>query len=653
MAEQDKEQAGHQAMVEDFRKRFFVSLLITVPVLILSPMIQDFFNYTFNFTGRGYVLFLLSTFIYFYGGWPFLTGLYAELREKRPGMMTLIGMAVTTAYIYSSAVVFGLAGRFFFWELATLIVIMLLGHWIEMKSVMGASRALEGLARLMPDEAHLLQGEDVVATPIRELENGDIVLVRPGEKIPADGEIVKGSSYINESMLTGESEPVEKKKGAEVIGGSINGDSSLEIRVTGAGDESYLSRVIDLVRESQEAKSKTQGLADRAALWLTVIAISAGITTLIVWLILGREAAFSIERMATVMVITCPHALGLAIPLVAAVSTTLSAQNGLLIRNRTAFENSRKITDLVFDKTGTLTEGEFGVTAVNTYSTSSPEEILRLAASLERESEHPIARGIVEEAGEKDLSYFNVRNFSAIKGKGVEGEIEGSRTMVVSPGYLLEMDYDLPSGQSEKEGVVTEVFVLRGDILLGSLELTDRIRTSSRETVSRLQDRGINCWMLTGDNEQTAAYVSEKLELNGYFAGVLPHEKQEKVAELQEQNSFVAMTGDGINDAPALAAADVGIAIGSGTDVAAETADIILVDSEPSGVLTLIEFGRATYRKMVQNLAWATGYNAFAIPLAAGVLYNYGIMISPAAGAVLMSLSTVIVAFNARLLRVE
>ncbi|MFW5979369.1 MAG: copper-translocating P-type ATPase [Halanaerobium sp.] len=641
----------HQKMLEDFKKRFKISLVITVPILVLSPMIQNFFGYTLEFAGSKYLLFLLSTVIFFYGGWPFLSGLKDELSDKQPGMMTLIALAISVAYFYSSAVVFGLEGRFFFWELATLIVIMLLGHWIEMRSVMGASQALEELAKLMPDQAHKIVDGEVKEIKIKELEKGDQVLVKPGEKIPADGVIYEGDSYIDESMLTGESEPVERKEEEEVIGGSVNGDSSIKIKIEKAGDESYLSQVIEMVKESQAAKSKTQNFADRAALWLTIIAITAGTLTFGSWFYITGDIAFSIERMATVMVITCPHALGLAIPLVVAVSTTLSAKNGLLIRNRTAFENSRKIDTVLFDKTGTLTEGEFGVEAVESFSDDyNKEDILQKAASLERESEHPIANGIVKRAESDQIELLKVDDFEIIKGKGVSGEIDCRDLKAVSPGYLEENDVEVPQS-ALKEGPFTEVFVLEAEKLIGMIRLADQIRESSYQAVQKLKDRGIKVKMLTGDNQKTAEYVSNELGLTDFFAEVLPDQKQEKVAELQAEGAFVAMTGDGVNDAPALAKADIGIAIGSGTDVAAETADIILVESDPLDVLKLIEFGSLTFKKMLQNLFWATGYNAFAIPLAAGVLAGIGIMISPAVGAVLMSMSTVIVAINAKMLK--
>lgn len=644
----------HEMMIEDFKKRFFISIIVTVPVLLLSPMIQDWFNFTIKFTGSSYVLLGLSTFIYFYGGWPFLTGFIDEMKEKNPGMMTLIAMAITVAFLYSGATVLGLEGSDFFWELATLIDIMLLGHWIEMRSVVSASNALDKLAELIPDEAHLIKGEDeIVDVSVDELNTGDKILIKPGEKLPADGLIVKGSSAVNESMLTGESKPVEKKEGDKLIGGSINGEGSLEVEVKDTGDDSYLSKVITLVEEAQESKSKTQAIVDKAAFWLTVIALTVGFATLATWLILGKDFTFAIARMAAVMVITCPHALGLAAPLVVAYSTTLSAQNGLLIRNRTAFENSRKIDTIVFDKTGTLTLGEFGVDFIkNIDSNYSENEVLKYAASLEKGSEHPIAKGIINKAEEKELDLFEVNDFQAIKGKGIKGKINDKEALVVSPGYLKENNIEKPEDIPENS-ISTDVFLIIENEVIGVIGLSDQIREESYDAVKKLKEDGIKCWMLTGDNEKTAKEVSEKLGLDGYFAEVLPDEKQDKIKELQKDSKFVAMTGDGVNDAPALAQADVGIAIGSGTDVAAETADIILVNSNPEDVVSLIKFGEATYKKMVQNLIWASGYNIVAIPLAAGVLYSFGILISPAVGALLMSLSTVIVAVNAKLLKVE
>lgn len=648
-----KKHNHHEMMIEDFKKRLYISLIVTIPILTLSPMIQEWTNIEISFTGSSILLFGLSTFIYFYGGWPFLKGFYDEIKDKNPGMMTLIAMAISVAYLYSSATVFGLDGSDFFWELATLIDIMLLGHWIEMRSVLSASDALTKLAELMPNTAHLVKEDEVEDIAVDQLESNDRILIKPGEKIPADGVIVKGSSYINESMLTGESKPVKKGEDDTIIGGSINGDGSIEVRVKNIGGDSYLSKVIHLVEQAQQSKSRTQDLANKAAFWLTIVALTVGFTTLFVWYLISRDFAFAIARMATVMVITCPHALGLATPLVVATSTAQSAKNGLLIRNRTQFENSRKIDTVVFDKTGTLTHGVFGVNFIEVFDDDFTENmVIEYAASLESNSEHPIATGIINKQEELGLSKLKMKNFQAIQGKGVEGSVEGKDVMVVSPGYLQENDISVPHELPEHE-ISTNVYLLVDGKLTGAIGLSDKIRKESLDTINRLKKVGIKTWMLTGDNEETAKQVSEKLGLDGYFAEVLPDQKQEKIKELQAEGKFVAMTGDGVNDAPALAQADVGIAIGSGTDVAAETADIILVNSNPEDVVALIEFGKATYEKMVQNLVWASGYNVVAIPLAAGVLYSLGILISPAVGAVLMSLSTVIVAINAKLLKLE
>jgi len=642
-------------MVVDFRKRFWVSLIITIPVLALSPMIQRFLGLgdSFRFTGDLYILFILSSIIFFYGGYPFLKGLFDELKSAHPGMMTLIAIAITTAYTYSSVVVFGLSGKIFFWELVTLIDIMLLGHWIEMKSVMGASRALEELAKLMPSDAHKVMPDGSVKdVPIDELVVGDRFLVKPGEKLPADGEVVEGQTSVNEAMLTGESKPVSKAVGAKAIGGSINGEGSITVEVKKTGRDSFLSQVIDLVKQAQESKSKTQDLANRAALWLTVIALTCGAITLIIWLaIIHKDFAFSLERTVTVMVITCPHALGLAVPLVVAVSTALSARNGLLIRDRAAFERGRNIQAIIFDKTGTLTEGKFGVTDVITLSDEIKEkELLQYAASVETHSEHPIAQGIVASFPET----LPVQEFKAIPGKGAEGRVNGKDVKVVSPGYLRENKITINNeriDQLTSQGK-TVIFVMMDEKLRGAIALADIIRPESKKAISLLKGMGIRCMMLTGDNKQVANWVSEEIGLDEYFAEVLPGEKAQKIKEVQSRGLIVAMTGDGVNDAPALAQADVGIAIGAGTDVAVETADIVLVRSNPLDAAAIIGLARATYRKMVQNLVWATGYNAVAIPLAAGVLYKSGILLSPAMGAVLMSLSTVIVAINARFLRV-
>ncbi|MDG6225787.1 MAG: copper-translocating P-type ATPase [Candidatus Thermoplasmatota archaeon] len=643
----------HKMMAKDFKKRFIVSLAVTVPILALSPLIQDLIGLEFGFTGDKYLLFVLSGFIFFYGGYPFLKGIFKELGDLKPGMMTLIALAISVAFFYSSAVVFGLRGKFFFWELATLIDVMLLGHWIEMRSVMGASKALEKLAQLMPNEAHLITDKGTKDVKVNDLKKGDKVLIKAGEKIPADGVIFEGETHLDESMLTGESKPVKKSPNDEVIGGSVNGDNLIKVEIKETGEDSYLSKVIKLVKSAQSAKSKTQRLADKAAVVLTVIALVVGSTTLIFWLIYGSDISFAVERMATVMVITCPHALGLAIPLVNAVSTSKAAKNGLLIRNRTAFENSRKITMVVFDKTGTLTEGSFGLSLIESLEKDLDEnDMLKIASSIERNSEHPIGKSIVEGARKKGIEISDVSDFNVLKGEGVSAKFEGEEYKLVSRKYMERNGIE-DTSKKGTEGISTEVYILRNDEIIGKISLGDRIREESFEAVKMLQKNGKKCWMLTGDNERIAKEVSESLKLDGYFAEVLPHEKQEKIKELQKNGEFVAMTGDGINDAPALAQADIGIAVGSGTDVAAETADIILVNSNPRDIVDLISFGEATYKKMIQNLFWATGYNVVAIPLAAGVLFGVGIVISPAVGAGLMSLSTVIVAINARFLKIR
>ncbi len=645
----------HEMMVRDFKKRFFISLFFTFPILILSPLIQKVLGFTFTFAGDNYILFALSAFVFVYGGWPFLKGLFTELKRLNPGMMTLIALAISVAFIYSSAVVFGLKGKFFFWELVTLIDIMLLGHWIEMRSVMGASKALEALAKLMPSEAHLLKGEKVTDIPITQLKKGDIVLVKPGEKIPSDGLIVEGASSINEAMLTGESKPVNKKQGDKVIGGAINGEGSLHIKITHTGEESYLSQVINLVKEAQESKSKTQDLANNAAKWLTIISISVGTLTLFAWLYFKQPLVFAIERMVTVMVITCPHALGLAVPLVVAVSTSLSAKNGLLIRNRASFERARNIDTIIFDKTGTLTKGEFGITDVITFGKNKIDDVILFAASLEQNSEHPIAKGIVNKAKTNKIELTKVTGFGAMPGKGIQGTINGKKIKVVSPNYLKEKKIvisDKRVVEVQAQGKTT-VYVLQDEIPIGAIALADMIREESREAIKNLKAKGIKCMMLTGDHKKVAEWVAKELELDDFFAEVLPHEKSATVKKVQSQGLNVAMVGDGVNDAPALTQADVGIAIGAGTDVAVESADIVLVRSDPRDVVAVIGLAKATYSKMKQNLLWATGYNIFAIPLAAGILYNQGILLSPAAGAFLMSLSTVIVAVNAKFLKIK
>ena len=641
----------HQMMIADFKKRFWVTLVLTIPILVFSPMIQTFFGYEFLLPGNSYVLFGLGTIVYFYGGWPFLKGFWSEIKSGSPGMMTLISMAISVAYFYSSATVFGLKGVDFFWELATLIAVMLIGHWIEMKSVLGASKALQLLVSMMPAEAHRVTGNDVEDIKLEDLLKDDVILVKPGEKVPADGIIIEGSSYLNESMLTGESKPVKKDEQDKVIGGSVNGNGSIKVKVEHTGKDSYLNKVITMVEEAQKTKSKMQNLSDKAAKWLTYIALLIGFGTLAVWLLLGFPFVFALERMVTVMVIACPHALGLAIPLVVAISTAVSAQNGLLIRNRTAFEESRKISVLLFDKTGTLTKGDFGVTRIESVDKSfSKDEILRLSSALEQSSEHPIAVGILKKVKEDNIAIPTLQNFKAITGKGVEANVEGKDIKVVSPGFLKDEKINIPE-DAFSDAAETVVFVLVDGKLAGYIALADEIRPESAEAIKIFKKNNIKVLMATGDNEQTAKAVSDKLGLDGYFAEVLPDQKVKIVKDLQAKGEFVAMTGDGVNDAPALAQSNVGIAVGSGTDVAAETADIILVNSNPQDIANLILFGKATYNKMVQNLLWATGYNVVAIPLAAGVLYSSGFVLGPAVGAVFMSLSTIIVAVNAQLLK--
>lgn len=645
----------HGHMVADFRRRFWVSLALTGPILALSPLIQKGLGIAtaLQFSGSGYLQFALSTVAFLYGGRPFLKGIVEELKKRAPGMMTLIGLAISVAYVYSSAVVFGLPGRVFFWELATLIDVMLLGHWIEMRSVMGASKALEELARLMPAQAHRAREDGTTEdVPVDALASGDRVLVRPGGKVPIDGVVVEGHTTVNEAMLTGESRPIEKSVGDQVIGGAVNGEGAVHVEVRKVGKEMYLSQVIELVRRAQAARSRTQDLANRAALWLTVIALASGAGTLIGWLAVGRDFSFALTRMVTVMVITCPHALGLAIPLVVSVSTALAAGRGLLIRDRSAFERAREIQAIVFDKTGTLTEGRFGVTDVIALGANKDDEILRLAASIESQSEHPIAAGIVQEATKHDLTWIVPTDVRALPGRGTEGDVDGVAVRVVSPGYLDERGLEVVDDRVAKlasQGK-TVVYVMVADRVEGAIALADVIRPESREALGKLRELGIKTMMLTGDSEPVARWVAGELGLDDYFAEVLPHEKAERIEEVRRQGLVVAMVGDGVNDAPALVGADVGIAISAGTDVAIESADIVLVRSDPRDVMGIIKLSRATYGKMTQNLKWATGYNVITIPLAAGVLYPLGILLSPAVGAALMAVSTVIVAINARLL---
>ena len=646
----------HAHMVADFRRRFWVSLLLSVPILALAPLIQETLGVedSWQFRGDSFIQWGFATAVYFYGGWPFLTGIVTELRSRTPGMMTLIAVAITTAYVYSGTITFGVSGDGFFWELATLIDVMLLGHWLEMRSILGASRALGLLASLMPADAHRLSANGTtVDVAVADLRPGDRVLVRPGERVPTDGVVTDGRSSVNEAMLTGESAPVDKSVGLQVIGGSINGEGAITVEVQRTGDETYLAQVIELVRRAQATRSRTQRLADRAAFWLTIVGITAGVATLVGWFGASATANFAFQRAVTVVIITCPHALGLAIPLAVSVSTSIAARNGLLIRDRAGFERARSIDAVVFDKTGTLTEGRFGVTAIVPLDDRSEDDVLSLAAGLERSSEHPIARGIVEAADARGLGVAPVSDFVAIPGQGASGVVDGRDVKVVSPGYLHEQGIVADADRVGALGRTgdTVVYVLVEGALAGAVALGDIVRDESRTVVSDLKAMGISVMMLTGDAEAVARSVADELGLDDFFAEVLPGGKAAKIREIKQRGLTVAMVGDGVNDAPALTEADVGIAIGAGTDVAIESADVVLTRSDPRDVVTIVRLAQATYRKMVQNLWWATAYNLIAIPLAAGALFSLGYVMPPAVGAALMSASTVIVAINAQLLR--
>ncbi len=646
----------HAMMIEDFKKRFWVVLVLTIPIVILSDMVQMLLGYTIDFPGSNMVLFVLSSIVFFFGGWPFFKGAKDELDARQPGMMMLISLAITASYLYSTLTTFFIAGSEFYFELTTLILIMLLGHWIEMRSQLGASKALEELIRLMPETAHKLDDSgNITEVSMQELVPGDRILVKAGEKIPTDGRILEGESAVNEAMLTGESVPVDKKPGMQVIGGSVNGNGVLTVAVERLGDETYLAQVIKTVREAQAQKSRTQGLADKAAAWLFYIAVAAGTITFIYWISVA-DINFALERMVTVLVIACPHALGLAVPLVNSVTTSIAARNGLLIRNRNQFEEARNIDIIVFDKTGTLTKGEFGVTDIIPSESVSEDELLSIAGSLEIQSDHPIAIGITKAAQERDLILEKISNFENLTGAGLKAELRGKTFYVVSPGEVerRQIAYDKSRFEEIAAEGKTVVFVLEEDHLIGVIALADIVRETSKDIIDQLKDLGIESIMMTGDNDKIASYVGKKLGLSRVYSQVLPDQKSSKIKQLQEGGSRkVAMVGDGINDAPALATADLGIAIGAGTDVAMETADVILVDSDPKDVLSIIKLSKATYRKTVQNLIWAAGYNIIAIPLAAGVLAHRGFVITPAIGAAVMSLSTIIVAINARLLKIE
>ena len=647
----DKHEGHHTG---DFIKRFWISLIITIPILLLSHMIQQWMGFSFTFQGDRYVLMALGTAIYVYGGMPFLKGMVGEIKSKAIGMMTLVALAISVAYFYSMAVALGFPGMDFFWELATLIVIMLLGHWLEMRSQMAASKALQSLVALLPNDVTIERNGKAVKIKLDELKNDDTIIIKPGEKIAADGLIIEGSSSVNESMLTGESVPVKKQVDAKVIAGSINGDGVLKIKATGVGQDSYLNKVIDLVQNAQAAKSNTQNIADKVARWLTFIAIAVGAGTFIYWISVSGDLAFALERMVTVMVTACPHALGVAIPLVVAISTTLSATNGLLIRNRTAFETTRKLSVIIFDKTGTLTEGSHRVQqTIPLTEKYTSDEIIMYAAAVQQNSEHHIAKGVLQTLKDKKLDLWKSENFQLMQGIGVSATVKGKTVVAAGPNYFKDTSHLMPEIPNEiNEDAETVTFLLIDDEVIGIITLADTIREGSAQAIKDLKEMNIKSFLLTGDNENIAAAVSNELKMDGFFANVLPHNKQAKIKEFQAKGEIVAMTGDGVNDAPALAQADVGIAVGSGTDVAAETADIILVNSDPRDVAKMIDFGKRTYQKMIQNLVWALGYNIIAIPLAAGILYP-NFVLSPAMGAVLMSGSTIVVAINASLLKLN
>lgn len=662
------EHAGHGAHVdhtgheEMFRRKFWVSLLLSIPVLLYSPSLQIWLGFTMPvFPGSAWITPVFAIIVFVYGGLPFLQMAVPELRNRQPGMMTLISLAISVAFVYSLAALFLPGNMTFFWELVTLIDIMLLGHWIEMRSVRQASGALSELAKLMPDTAERVRPdgslEEVAADA---LHDGDLVLVRPGASVPADGSIEEGESDVNEAMITGESKPVRKTPGDAVIAGTINGDGSLRMRVTATGEETALAGIMRLVKEAQQSKSRTQILADRAAGWLFYVALGVAVITAVAWIIALGFSVDVIARVATVLVIACPHALGLAVPLVVAISTSLAARNGILVRNRLGLEAARRIDTVIFDKTGTLTEGEFGVVNIATADGWDENRALALTAALEGDSEHTIARGLRRSAEERSLDLPTVNNFEAIKGRGIKAQRDGRTYYVGGPRLLEMLAIDLPAALSRFEetasnkGQSTVYLIEYGDAIshvLAGFALADVIRPESREAVQKLHEMGVEVAMLTGDSKAVARAVADELGIDHYFAEVLPEHKEQKVAELQNEGKRVAMVGDGVNDAPALTRADVGIAIGSGTDVAVESADIILVKSNPLDVVKIVGLSRASYRKMIQNLWWAAGYNIVALPLAAGVLAPIGIVLSPAVGAVFMSLSTIIVAINAQFLR--
>lgn len=646
---------GHEQM---FRRRFFVVTLLSIPVLLYSSTLQEWLGFSVPvFPGSEWINPVFAVVIFGYGGVPFVQMALPELRDRSPGMMTLITMAITVAFVYSLSSVIFPGQTPFFWELVTLIDIMLLGHWIEMRSVRRASSALDELAKLLPDTAErITETGDIEEIPVNDLQEDDLVLVRPGASVPADGIVEEGDSDVNEAMITGESRPVSKEPGDEVIGGTVNGDGSLRVRIAATGEETTLAGIMRLVEEAQQSKSRTQVLADRAAGWLFYVAVASAVVTAIAWTLTMSFDAMVIERVVTVLVIACPHALGLAIPLVVAINTSLAARNGVLVRDRIAMEQARELDVIVFDKTGTLTEGEQGVVDLETVEGIPEEEALGLAAAVEADSEHMIAEAIREAATDRQIDRPNATDFAAIKGRGVKAKIDGTTVHVGGPNLLSTLESEVPQelrSFAERSGnnAHTVVYLLRDGDPIAAFALADVIREESYQVVDALHELGIEVAMLTGDSVDVANAVADELGIDTVFAEVLPEDKDEKIQELQEQGNLVAMVGDGVNDAPALARADIGIAIGSGTDVAVQSADIILVQNNPTDVVRLVMLSKASYRKMQENLVWAAGYNVFAIPLAAGVLAPIGILLSPAVGALLMSLSTVIVAINAQFLR--
>lgn len=644
--------AGHSP--EIFQRRFFICLVLSLPVLYYAPMFQMWFGYrAIAFPGSEWVAPILSTVIYFYGGWVFLRGAWREFHSKI-GMMTLIALAITVAFIYSLAVSFGLRGEPFYWELVTLVDIMLLGHWIEMASVQGASRALENLAELVPTVAHRLVNGRVEDVQVDTLQHDDLILVRPGEQIPIDGEVTEGASSVNEAFLTGESRPVTKQVNDEVVAGAVNGDGALTVKVTRTGEQTTLSQIMRLVEEAQSSKSRYQALADRLAYWLTLIAIAVATLTFIVWLAFGPDSTFAINRAVTVLVIACPHALGLAIPLVIVNATAMSAKHGILVRSREAFERARNIQTIAFDKTGTLTEGQFGVQRI--YTDKIDElKALGIAATLESLSEHPLAQAIVQEADRRQIQFTKGEDFQANPGSGVEGTVNNQRYRVGRPEWVRELKLAFPATlqagleQSESRGESAIVLMDERQVL-AVFGLADRVREPAREAVARLQEMGVQVVMITGDAEAVAKTVAEDLNIDRYYARVLPQDKASIIRRLKAEKP-TAFVGDGINDAPALTEADLGLAIGAGTNVAIESADLVLINSSPLDATYALKLAKATYNKMLQNLFWATGYNVIGIPLAAGVAYSFGILLSPAVGAIFMSVSTVVVSINAMLLR--